>query len=140
MTLMDLKSVFMEQRNLIKSGRISLVTALLLSMTSCIGIRMGSEIDLGGNYFYAQDYPQCVCQYPRRNIVLPIGELDEIVIRVRYNDSIIVATCSPGYHSRDTTVYIINKQTGNIQLQEEPISDTFKYDDDIRNRYWYSRH
>lgn len=137
---MDLKSVFMEQRSLIKRGRISLVAALLLSMTSCIGIRMGSEIDLGGNYFYGQDYPQCICQYPRRNIVLPIGELDEIVIRVRYNDTIIVATCSPGYHSNDTTVYTINKRTGNIMLLKEPTSDTFKCDNEIRNRYWYSKH
>jgi hypothetical protein len=101
---------------------------------------MGSEVDLGGDYFYVQDYPQCVCQYPRRNIVLPIGELDEIVIRVRYNDTIIVATCSPGYHSNDTTVYTINKRTGNIMLLKESISDTFKCDNEVRNRYWYSKH
>ena len=140
MIVMVLKSVFMEQRNLIKRGPFSVIAILLLSMTSCIGIRMGSEVDLGGDYFYVQDYPQCVCQYPRRNIVLPNGELDEIVIRVRYNDTIIVATCSPGYHSGDTTVYIINKRTGNIQLLKEPISDTFKCDNEVRNRYWYSKH
>ena len=137
---MLIMNVFMEQLNLIKLGRISIVATLLLSMISCVGIRMGSEVDLGGDYFYVQDSPQCICQYPRRNVVLPIGELDEIVIRVQYNDSIIVATCSPGYHSSDTTVYTINKRTGDVLLLKEPISDTFKCDNEVRNRHWYSIH
>ena len=136
---MDLKSVYMELRKLIRNGRFSLITMLLLPTTSCIGIRMGSEIDLGNGYFYVQDSPQCICKYPYRNVVLPIGECTDIVIRVRYNDSIIVATCTPGYHSFDTTVYTIDKLTGNIQLIEEPIRDTGKYDRDVRNRYWYSK-
>ncbi len=136
---MDLKSAYMEQRRSIRNGRFSLIAILLLLMTSCIGIRMGSDVDLGNGFFYGQDYPQCIFQYPDRKIVLPIGECDDIVIRVRYNDSIIVATCTPGYHSRDTTVYTINKLTGNIQLNKEPIIDTGKYDKEVRNRYWYSK-
>ena len=129
----------MEQRRLIRNGHSSLMAMLLLSMTSCIGIRMDSDINLGGGFFYVQDYPQCICQSPNRKIVLPIGECEDIVIRVRYNDSVIVATCTPGYHSRDTTVYTINKLTGNIQLKEDSVTDTCKYDDDIKNRHWYSK-
>lgn len=129
----------MEQRRLIRNGRFSLIAILLISMTSCIGIRMGSDVDLGNGFFYVQDYPQCICQYPNRKIVLPIRECDDIVVRVQYNDSVIVATCTPGYHSRDTTIYSINKLTGNIQLNKEPIVDTCKYDKEVRNRYWYSK-
>lgn len=136
---MDLKSVYMEQRKSIKNGRFSLTAMLSLLMTSCIGIRMGSDVDLGNGFFYVQDYPQCICQYPDRKIVLPIGECDDIVIRVRYNDSIIVATCTQDYHSRDTTVYTINKLTGSVLLNKEPIIDTGKYDKEVRNRYWYSK-
>lgn len=136
---MDLMSVYMEQQRLKRTGRFSLIFMLLLLMTSCIGIRMSSDVDLGDGFIYVQDYPQCICLNPNREIVLPAGECGDIVIRVRYNDSIIVATCTPGYYSRDTTVYIINKNTGNIQLYKEPIMDTFKYDNEVRNRYWYSR-
>lgn len=100
---------------------------------------MGSDVDLGNGYIYVQDYPQCICQKPNRKVVLPIGECDDIVIRVQYNDSIIVATCTPGYHSRDTNVYTINKFTGSILLNKEPIIDTGKYDKEVRNRYWYSK-
>ncbi|MCQ2295042.1 MAG: hypothetical protein MJZ67_05255 [Bacteroidales bacterium] len=136
---MDLKSAYMEQQRSIRNGRWGLISMLLLLMSSCIGIRMGSDVDLGNGYFYVQDYPQGICQNPNRRIVLPIGECDDIVIRVRYNDTIIVATCTPGYYSRDTSVYTINKLTGNIQLNKEPIIDTGKYDKEVRNRYWYSK-
>lgn len=135
---MDSMSVYMERQRLIRNGRFSLIAMIVLSMASCIGIRMGSDIDMGNGFFYVQDYPQCICQYPNRRIVLPIGECSDIVIRVRYNDSIIVATCTPGYHSRDTTIYTINKLTGNIQLNDESIIDTCKYDNEVRNRYWYN--
>lgn len=130
---------YMEQRILNRNDRFSLILMLLLLMTSCIGIRMGSDVDLGNGFFYVQDYPQCICRYPDRKIVLPAGECNDIVIRVQYNDSIILATCTPGYHSRDTTVYTISKSTGNIQLCKEPIPDTCKYDNEVRNRYWYSK-
>lgn len=136
---MDLKLAYMEQQRSIRNGRFSLIAMFLLLMTSCIGIRMGSDVDLGNGFFYVQDYPQCICQYPNRRIVLPVGECDDIVIRVRYNDTIIVATCTPDYYSRDTNVYTINKLTGNIQLNKEPIIDTSKYDKEVRNRYWYSK-
>lgn len=132
-------SVYMEQRKSIRNGCFSLTTMLSLLMTSCIGIRMGSDVDLGNGFFYVQDYPQCICQYPERKIVLPIGECDDIVVRVRYNDSIIVATCTPGYHSCDTTVYTVSKLTGSILLNKEPFIDTGKYDNEVRNRYWYNK-
>lgn len=135
---MDLNSAYMEHQRPIRNGRFSLIAMLLLLMTSCIGIRAGSDVDLGNGFFYVQDYPQCICQYPNRRIVLPIGECDDIVIRVRFNDTIIVATCTSDYSSRDTNVYIINKFTGNIQLNNDFV-DTGKYDKDVRNRYWYSR-
>ena len=129
----------MEQRRLIRHGRFSLIAMFLLSITSCIGIRMGDDVNLGNGFFYGQDYPQCIYQYPNRKIVLPIGDCDDIVIRVQYNDSIIVATCTPGYHSCDTTVYTINKITGNIRLNKEPLMDAGKFGNEVRNRYWYNK-
>lgn len=114
---MDFKLKYMEQQRLTKNGRFSnlIILSLLIITTSCIGIRMDSDIDLGGGYYYGQDYPQCICRYPKPGkVVLPIGDKEEIVVRVKYNDSIIIAVCSPNYYSTDSTIYKIEKGTGEI--------------------------
>ena len=132
----------MEQQRLINRGRINnLITAtLLLITTSCIGIRKGSEVDLGGDYYYVQDYPQCICLYSDPGkVILPIGDCQDIVVRVQYNDSIIVATCSPGYHSRESTIYVIDKKTGIVRLIENQSIVHCQFDAEVKNRYWYSR-
>lgn len=121
---MDFKLKYMEQQRLIKSGRFNnLITLSLLIITaSCIGIQMDSDIDLGGGYYYGQDYPQCICHYPKPGkVVLPIGNKEEIVVRVKYNDSIIIAVCSPYYYSSDSTIYKIEKKTGRISFVNNTI-------------------
>ena len=134
----------MEQQGLAKSGRFRnlIVLVLLLITTSCIGIRMDSDIDLGGGYYYVQDYPQCICRYPKQGkVVLPVDYEEEIVVRVQYDNSMIIAVCSPFFYSKDSTVYKIEKQTGNIMPVRDIMPDTgnegYK---EIKNRRRYNRH
>ncbi len=126
---MDLKSAYMEQQRLIKSGHFNILITLtiLLIINSCIGIRMDSEIDLGNNYYYVQDYPQCICHYPKPGkVILPIGDKKEIVVRVQYNDSVIIAICTPHYSSSDSTIYKIEKNTGKILRINDVNTDSEK--------------
>lgn len=134
---------YMEQQRLTKSGRFRSIIALVLLFiaTSCIGIRMGSEINLGGGYYYVQDYPQCICHNSKPGkVVLPIDYAEEIVVRVQYNDSVIIAVCSPDYYSKDSTMYKIEKRTGSIVTAKDIMSDSgnegFK---EIKNSRRYNR-
>ena len=88
---------------------------------------MDSDIDLGGGYYYVQDYPQCICHYPKPGkVILPIGECDDIVVRVQYNDSIIIATSTPSYYAPDSTVYEIRKETNSIRIISDGFPNTDK--------------
>ena len=140
---MDLKSVYMEQQRLIKYGHfnILIVLTLLLISTSCIGIIMDSDINLGDGYYYVQDYPQCICRYPKPGkVVLPIGDKEEVVVRVQYNDSIIIAVCSSYYYSLDSTIYKIEKKTGEISSIKNVISDLNKNNyKEILNHHRYKK-
>jgi len=133
----------MEQQRSTKDGHFKhltiLVSTLLFITTSCIGIRMNSDIDLGGGYYYVQDYPQCICQYPKPGkVVLPIGDKEEIVVKVQYNESIIIAVCSPYYYSTDSTVYKIEKRTGEITYIENDMTEIEKDDyKEIKNHRRY---
>ena len=121
----------MEQQSLIKYNHFNIlfILTLLLRTTSCIGIRMDSDINLGDGYYYVQDYPQCICRYPKPGkVVLPIGDKKEIVVRVQYNDSIIIAVCSSFYYSLDSTIYQIEKKTGEISSIKNVISNSKKND------------
>ncbi|MBR4452878.1 MAG: hypothetical protein IKS33_01310 [Bacteroidales bacterium] len=121
----------MEQQSLIKYNHFNIlfILTLLLITTSCIGIRMDSDINLGDGYYYVQDYPQCICRYPKPGkVVLPIGDKKEIVVRVQYNDSIIIAVCSSFYYSLDSTIYQIEKKTGEISSIKNVISNSKKND------------
>lgn len=104
-------------------------------------IRIDDSINLGGGYYYVQDYPQCICCYPKPGkVVLPIGDAEEIVVKVQYNDSVIIAVCSPYYYSRDTAVYKIEKRTGSIvpvrDIMSNPENEGFK---EIKNRRRYNK-
>lgn len=104
-------------------------------------IRIDDSLDLGEGYFYVQDYPQCICRYPKPGkIVLPIGEKEEIVVRVQYNDSVIIAVCSPYYYSKDSTVFRIEKRTGNILTVKDIMVDTGNlHFQEIKNPRRYNR-
>ena len=96
---------------------ITTVVMLLLIAFMIIPVfsRVDDSVDLGGGFYYVRDYPQCICCSPKPGkVMLPIGEKEEIVVRVQYNDSIIIATCSPSYYSTDSTIYLIKKKTGII--------------------------
>lgn len=100
---------------------ITAVVLLLLIAFIIIPVfsRVDDSIDLGGGFYYVQDYPQCICRSPKPGkVILPIGEKEEIVVRVWYNDSIIIAICAPSYYSTDSTMYLIQKKTGNILFFE----------------------
>lgn len=127
---MDLKYAYMEKNRLNKNGLFSIVFffIIIISVSSCVLVGLSSEIDLGGGYCYVQDYPQCVCKYPesRRKamkIVIPpqsekMVKQNIIVVRVQYNDSIIVATCSSDYCASDSTCYELDKTTGMVNQIE----------------------
>lgn len=133
----------MERQGLIKIGRFNLFISLLilLLISSCVYIRISDDIDLGEGYYYVQDYPQCICKGPKPGlIVIPVGDKEEIVVRVQYNDSVIIATCSSYYYTLDSTVYKIEKRTGKvIPVASEAIDseiDTYK---EIKNHYRYKQ-
>ena len=133
MIIMDLTLGFMEQEQLknnttfIKVALFILVSSLLYSSCS-----FDDDIDLGGGYFYVQDAPQCIiCRYPKSKIVVPMGDCEEMVVRVQYNDSYIIATCAKTYYENDSTIYIIDKATKEIQV----VSDSGLHQININNNY-----
>ena len=139
---MDLKLKYMELQKSIKNGHFNIlvIPIICVLMFSCIGIRIGTEIDLGNGYYYVQDSPQCIC-HGDGDIILPQNwENDDIVVRVQYNDSIIIGTCSSGYYATDSTIYVINKNTGSISILDEPnlIHYSGRYRD-IKNHRRYAR-
>ncbi len=114
------------------------LASLMLWFIFPVFIRMDDSVDLGSGYYYVQDYPQCICRYPKPGkVVLPICDKEEIVVRVQYNDSVIIAVCSPYYYSHDSTVYRIEKRTGNIlsvNVMIDSENNSFK---EIKNRRRY---
>ena len=131
----------MEQKKSTNNIIVQIVVLLttLFIPSSCIGIRMDSEIDLGGGYYYVQDYPQCICRYPKPgNVVLPIGDSNNIVVRVRYNDSVIIATCSSSFHALDSIVYEIEKSTNSISIINDEMQIVGKnVFNEVRNHHRY---
>jgi len=117
------------------------LVSIMLWIVFPVFIRIDDSLDLGGGYYYVQDYPQCICRYPKPGkIVLPIGDKEEIVVRVQYNDSVIIAVCSPYYYSKDSTVYKIEKRTGNIVPVKEVMSNLEKEGlKEIKNRRRYNK-
>lgn len=114
---------------------------IMLWIVFPVFIRIDDSLDLGGGYYYVQDSPQCICRYPKPGkIVLPVGDKEEIVVRVQYNDSVIIAVCVPSYHSRYSTVYKIEKRTGSIvpvkEIISNPENEGFK---EIKNRRRYNK-
>ena len=112
-----------------------LITIILLPVFS----RVDDSVDLGGGFYYVQDYPQCICRSPKPGkVILPKGEKEEIVVRVQYNDSIIIAICSPSYYSTDSTMYLIQKKTGNIlsiETNDTIIDNTYYKEIKATRRY-----
>lgn len=117
------------------------IVLLLFWIVFPVFIRIDDSIDLGNGYYYVQDYPQCICRFPKPGkVIIPMGDKEEIVVRVLYNDSIIIAVCSPYYYSQDSTIFEIATKTGEVSLVKHAMIDSV-YDDfkEIRNLRRYKK-
>ena len=109
----------------------------LTLLASCVGIKMGGEVNLGGDYYYVQDYPQCICSYSRSGEVVLPHNADGIIVRVQYNDTIVLATWSSGYDSRDTMLYVLDKTNGRVYNREDYGPLPSRFENEVHNARWY---